>query len=75
MNWEAFLATIGHGVHLWGAFILCFALMAVEVLRLSRRIRSARVAVAAGAFDARRGVGQAADGQLRLATARIDDDR
>jgi len=69
MNWEAFLAAIGHSAHVWSAFILCFALMAFEVLRLSHRIRSARVAVSAEALEAQRGAGQAADGELRRAIA------
>ena len=70
MNWEAFLVTIGHSVHLWGALILCFALMAIEVLRLSRRIRSAREAVAVEALDAPPGVGQAAAAKAPL-SARV----
>ena len=69
MNWEAFFAAIGYSVHVWSAFILCFALMAVEVLRLSRRIRSARIADSVESLEAGRGAGQAGDGELRRETA------
>lgn len=40
MNWQAFLAMDGYGPYVWSSFGLCFALMAIEVFRLRRRIRS-----------------------------------
>ena len=69
MNWDAFLAAIGHSAQVWSAFILCFALMAVEVLRLSRRIRNVRFAVSVEAFEVQQGAGQSAHGEPRRATA------
>lgn len=58
MNWNAFLATIGHGVYVWSSFFLCFALMAAEVFRLRRRIRSVRVVDRAAASAAGKAPGR-----------------
>ncbi len=40
MNWQAFLTMGGYGPYVWSSFGLCVALMAIEVFRLRRRIRS-----------------------------------
>ncbi len=45
-GWSEFFAMGGYGLYVWGSYAVTFAVLAIEVISLHRRERSARDKIA-----------------------------
>ena len=74
MNWDLLWTSADGSGYAWSSFGLCFALMAAEVVRLRRRVRSTPPVAPDAIEPIQDSKKQAAGGDARLAAAKGNND-